>query len=213
MPTNSLFPVFGQWQSIHRGAALDMFVGRASPRVKQAFAVMMFAHAAQRRKGPSSRPYAAHPLMVYLLVKAVSNDEDLLCAALLHDVVEDMCKSFPGVKREDVLANIEAVFGKTVAYRVECLSNPENFGGTSKRDWQLRHFRIHPEIQLVKMADKIANAYDSLFDTPQGWSDNKLADGVLDAARFAARAAHVPPLYAAFISYLQAEATRKGWLP
>lgn len=210
MSTHKLFPVLGQWQSVHQGTALDSFVRNAGDKVKQAFAVMMFAHAAQRRKGASKRAYAAHPLMVYLLVSAVTDDENLLCAALLHDVVEDMQQSFSGVRREEVLANIRTVFGTEVARLVAGLTNPTDFGGVEKSVWQARHFAQFQEIQLVKLADKIANAYDTLTDPPPNWNNQKRLDAVLEAARFARIANDVPTLYENFVVYLSGEALRLG---
>lgn len=212
MSTSMLFPVLGQWQSVHQGVALDTFVRDASDKVKQAFAVMMFAHAAQRRKGASKRAYAAHPLMVYLLVKTATNDENQLCAALLHDVVEDMQQSFGGVRREDVLANIRIVFGAEVARLVSGLTNPTDFGGVEKSIWQARHFERFREIQLIKLADKIANAYDTLTDPPPNWNAQKRLDAVLEAARFARIAADVPRVYQNFVVHLSSEAIRLGLL-
>lgn len=207
-----LAALVAQWRELYiPHANLSRFVADASPKVQQAFAVMMFAHAAQRRKGPLNRPYAVHPLMVYLLVKTATNDEDTLVAALLHDVVEDMKKSFPGVKQKDVLNNIRTMFGHEAARLVAALTNPDSFGDLTKIEWQLQHFRKFPEIQLIKVADKLVNTYDSLFDTPD-WSREKLVAGLADAETFLNELARKPDLYDKLGVFLRRAAESKGWL-
>ena len=46
------------------------------------------AHNGQTRKG-TNLPFIIHPLEVAAIVAAMTLDEDMLCAAVLHDVVED----------------------------------------------------------------------------------------------------------------------------
>ena len=46
------------------------------------------AHSGQRRRG-SNVPYIIHPLEVATIAATLSDDDDIMCAALLHDTVED----------------------------------------------------------------------------------------------------------------------------
>ena len=46
------------------------------------------AHSGQKRRG-SNAPYIIHPLEVATIAATLSDDEDIMCAALLHDTVED----------------------------------------------------------------------------------------------------------------------------
>lgn len=69
------------------------------------------AHASQQRK--SGEPYIVHPILVASITALVSNDEAMIIAALLHDVVEDT---------EYVIEEIEAIFGEDVAHMVEGLT-------------------------------------------------------------------------------------------
>ena len=46
------------------------------------------AHAGQKRKG-TNLPFIIHPLEVASIVAAMTTDEEMLCAAVLHDVLED----------------------------------------------------------------------------------------------------------------------------
>lgn len=59
-----------------------------TPTLEKALALAVGAHAGQTRKF-SGEPYVTHPLRVARYLHAAGGDEDLLVAALLHDVVED----------------------------------------------------------------------------------------------------------------------------
>ncbi len=55
------------------------------------------AHNGQTRKG-TNLPFIIHPMEVAAIVAAMTLDEDMLCAAVLHDVVEDC----DGISIEDI---------------------------------------------------------------------------------------------------------------
>ena len=73
------------------------------------------AHAPQKRK--SGEPYIIHPILVAAITALVSNDESMVIAALLHDVVEDT---------DYVIEEIEEIFGEDVAHMVEGLTKIED---------------------------------------------------------------------------------------
>jgi len=73
------------------------------------------AHASQQRK--SGEPYIIHPILVAALTALVSNDETMIIAALLHDVVEDT---------DYVIEEIEEIFGSDVAHIVAGLTKIED---------------------------------------------------------------------------------------
>jgi len=66
------------------------------------------AHAPQKRK--SGEPYVVHPITVAAITALVSNDESMIIAALLHDVVEDTVYE---------IEEIKSLFGQDVAHMVE----------------------------------------------------------------------------------------------
>lgn len=108
------------------------------------------AHAGQKRKS-TDVPYIVHPAGVFLvLMECGETDTDILCAALLHDTVEDTSVT---------LAQLRETFGERVAAIVEGCSEPD------KRDsWEHRkehtvaYLRTAPrEIVLVSAADKLHN--------------------------------------------------------
>ena len=69
------------------------------------------AHTSQIRK--SGEPYIIHPILVASIVASITNDESMVIAALLHDVVEDT---------EINIDEISTLFGPDVAHLVEGLT-------------------------------------------------------------------------------------------
>jgi GTP pyrophosphokinase len=58
-----------------------------TPKIEKAINFCIISHEGQVRK--SGEPYAVHPLLVATITAYFSNDEAMVTAALLHDVVED----------------------------------------------------------------------------------------------------------------------------
>jgi len=78
---------------------------------KDALEFALHAHQHQTRK--SGEPYIVHPIVVATITAAFSNDETMVQAALLHDVVEDT---------EHTIEELEERFGKDVTHLVEGLT-------------------------------------------------------------------------------------------
>jgi len=85
-----------------------------SPLFNKALTLAKEAHVHQKRK--SGEPYIIHPILVATITALVSDDESMIIAALLHDVVEDT---------DYVIEEIEAIFGSDVAHMVEGLTKIE----------------------------------------------------------------------------------------
>ena len=79
--------------------------------VKTALDFAVKSHKNQFRK--SGEPYVVHPILVSAITAYFSNDEHMVIAALLHDVVEDT---------EASIEEIEKSFGKDVAHIVDGLT-------------------------------------------------------------------------------------------
>ena len=58
----------------------------------------------QRRKY-TNEPYIVHPQLVAEIVSSVTDDEDMICAAWLHDVVEDTPVTLEEIRNELNLAD------------------------------------------------------------------------------------------------------------
>ena len=72
------------------------------------------AHKGMVRKGANNTPYIFHPLEVLHLVSLMTTDEDVLCAAVLHDVVEDT-----GVDISEIEEKFNSHVAKLVGYETE----------------------------------------------------------------------------------------------
>jgi len=81
------------------------------PATQKAFELAMTAHDGQKRK--SGEPYIIHPILVAAITAAFSEDETMVQAALLHDVVEDTSFDLEDLERE---------FGSDVTHMVEGLT-------------------------------------------------------------------------------------------
>jgi RelA/SpoT family (p)ppGpp synthetase len=86
-------------------------VPNAHPSTLQALELSMTAHDRQVRK--SGEPYIVHPILVAAITASFSNDETMVQAALLHDVIEDT---------DYTIEELEAHFGEDVAHMVEGLT-------------------------------------------------------------------------------------------
>jgi len=82
-----------------------------TPATIMALELSLNAHDGQIRK--SGEPYIVHPILVAAITAKISNDETMVQAALLHDVVEDT--SF-------TIEYLEEKFGDDVAHMVEGLT-------------------------------------------------------------------------------------------
>ena len=119
-------------------------------------------HEGDYRDGDFGLPYATHPIEVCILLRHVGNvtDEDLLCAAVLHDILEETTVTPDELKE---------LFGPRVSNLVVELTRTEpsttDIEGLSKEEiWHLRSgllladiARMSRDAQQVKLADRLAN--------------------------------------------------------
>ena len=113
------------------------------------------AHKGAFRKG-TMIPYITHPMETAVIVSAFTDDEEIIAAALLHDVMEDA-----GVTREE----LEEAFGPRVAELVVDESEDKS------RSWQERKTRtvMHlctasREIKILALGDKLSNMRSTARD-------------------------------------------------
>jgi (p)ppGpp synthase/HD superfamily hydrolase len=118
--------------------------------VRRAYAFAEAAHRGQRRK--DDRAFIAHPVYVARLLAARGYDEEVVAAALLHDVVEDTTVT---------LAEIRERFGARVAQLVACVTeDPELPGPERKRAYREGLRRSPDAARAICAADKVCNASD-----------------------------------------------------
>ena len=123
--------------------------------VSEAIVFAVKAHDGMRRK-KSESPYVLHPMEAAVIVGTMTDDQNLIAAAVLHDVVEDA-----GITIEE----IERHFGKRVRQLVECETENKREDLPSEDTWQIRKEESlqvlknaqDPAVLMVWLGDKLAN--------------------------------------------------------
>tara|TARA_B100000575_G_scaffold36630_1_gene24666 strand:+ start:2934 stop:3452 length:519 start_codon:yes stop_codon:yes gene_type:complete len=119
------------------------------------------AHAGQTRKY-TGEPYVNHPVEVMQLVSTVTDDPEVLAAAILHDVVEDTPAT---------IMNVRIGFTPRVAELVSDLtdvSKPEDGNRAVRKELDRQHSaKASPEAQTIKLADLISNSKSIMEHDPK----------------------------------------------
>jgi guanosine-3',5'-bis(diphosphate) 3'-pyrophosphohydrolase len=121
-----------------------------SDLVKDALEVARRAHAGQLRRGSDGLPFIDHPIAVAeLLVKSRYGDE-VIAAALLHDVVENSAIEIGEVRER---------FGDVVANLVAALTEDETIPSYEERkeEHRWRVAEAGPQALAIFAADKLTN--------------------------------------------------------
>ena len=121
----------------------------------EAIAFALKAHDGMRRK-KSEAPYILHPLEAAVIVGTMTDDQNLIAAAALHDVVEDA-----GVTIEE----IEERFGKRVRELVESETENKREELPPSKTWRIRKEETLEilkntddlDVLIVWMGDKLSN--------------------------------------------------------
>ena len=124
-------------------------------------------HECQKRKG-TDIPYIVHPLEALSIASTITNDETVLAAAVLHDIVEDCDVS---------IRQIELKFGIEVARLVAADTENKRENESAESTWKIRKQETLDRIEkmdknskIVVLADKLSNMraiyrdYDALGD-------------------------------------------------
>ena len=130
------------------------------------------AHEGQFRKG-TRRPYIVHPIEVADIVTYITQDEEIISAALLHDTIED-CE---GVTKE----LIEEEFGERVASLVASESEDKSKTWMQRKSYTIERLKKEPwEVQVIALADKLSNLRsidrDYLLNGDEVWNRFRMKD-------------------------------------
>lgn len=122
-----------------------------SPILSNAILFATEKHKGQVRKY-TGEPYINHPIAVARILSEVTDDANMVAAALLHDTVEDT---------DATLEEIEELFGVDVAELVEMLtdvSKPEDGNRVQRKAIDRAHTaKAAPRAKTIKLADLIHN--------------------------------------------------------
>jgi (p)ppGpp synthase/HD superfamily hydrolase len=132
-----------------------------SERLRAALRLAERAHRGQRRKGGET-PYVLHPAAVAALLVAAGAHEDLVCAGLLHDVVEDS---------DVTVAELEEQFGAEVARLVDAVTERKEHPDGRPIPWETRRAdtishleHADDDVRALKAADLAINLGDVVLD-------------------------------------------------
>jgi len=138
----------------------------AAPSVGPILKALEFAatkHRDQRRKDREASPYINHPIALanVLCNEGGVTDVEVICAALLHDTVEDT---------ETSVTELEELFGKRISSIVREVSDDKRLPKAERKRLQIEHAgALSDGAKLVKLADKICNLRDVLTSPPADW--------------------------------------------
>jgi guanosine-3',5'-bis(diphosphate) 3'-pyrophosphohydrolase len=121
-------------------------------------------HRNQRRKDAEASPYINHPIALadVLANEGGVTDISVLCAAMLHDTIEDTETSEQELRER---------FGEKVTSIVLEVTDNKSLLPPVRKQLQIDHASyLSNEAKLVKLADKICNLRDILASPPEDWS-------------------------------------------
>jgi (p)ppGpp synthase/HD superfamily hydrolase len=158
MPLHAITTMYGE-QGLRERLVLEM--GRftdpgARNQVRRALQLAERLHADDRRQ---REPYVNHLLRVALRIMAHYgvSEPKVICAALLHDAVEDHADDLSPTGRPGAFALLTADFGVQVAEVVAAVTNPGYVPGSDK-DRQYREHVVDsltacPWARVIKFSD------------------------------------------------------------
>lgn len=112
-------------------------------------------HLGQTRKG-TSLPYIIHPMEAMLIVSRMTNDSDVLCAAILHDVVEDCDVTF---------FELSDSFNIRIAELVLCVTDEDVYPWKKRKEILLEKVNnSDEEVKIIFLADKLSNLRTIHYD-------------------------------------------------
>ena len=123
--------------------------------VSEAIAFAVMAHDGMRRK-KGNAPYILHPMEAAVIVGTMTDDQNLIAAAVLHDVVEDA---------DIAIEEIEERFGSRVRELVQSETEDKRADRPPAETWRIRKEEslvvlkntTDIAVLMVWLGDKLAN--------------------------------------------------------
>ena len=128
--------------------------GKAYSQIEKAICFAAEAHRGVYRKN-STTPYIAHPIEVMMLTARMTDNNEAIAAAALHDVIEDTPYTFEDLKER---------FGETTAKLVLDESENKREGESREKTWRIRkeenlkrEEKASLDAKKIMLADKLSN--------------------------------------------------------
>ncbi len=134
-------------------------------RINEAIKTASHLHRNQIRKDNNKTPYISHLVSVAMMLREVTDDEDIIIAGLMHDSLEDV----PGYTYDDLVSS----FGNRVADIVSHVTEPldanksedEQLPWLTRKEKYLENLRSGGvESAMVSTSDKIHNTESFISD-------------------------------------------------
>ena len=124
-------------------------------RLEEAIIFAVQAHSKQLRKGTNT-PYILHPMEAAAIVGSMTDDQDIIIAAILHDTMEDT-----GISFDEIATN----FGKRVAGLVQSETEnkrehlPASETWLSRKQETINRLKAEEDIavKMLALSDKLSN--------------------------------------------------------
>jgi hypothetical protein len=170
MPLHAITALYGERGLRERFATETARLGDPAGRrkIKQALQLAGRLHAIDHRQ---REPFVNHLLRVALriIVHYEVSDADVICAALLHDSVEDHADDMSPAGRRGAFAMLTACFGPRVASLVESVTNPADTVGTDEHAQYRAHIAAalesQPWARVLKVSDFTDNGVGLIYTT------------------------------------------------
>ena len=131
-------------------------------KLARAYTFAAEKHTGQFRKGEAREPYINHPCDVaYNVARIRPDDVNLICAAVLHDTVEDTDAEY-----DDILEH----FGKDVADLVAEVTDNKALPKAERKQAQVDSAPHKSErAKILKLCDKASNLEAMAYSPPTNW--------------------------------------------
>ena len=139
---------------------IDLFKNKVNTYMKKDWSLINKAycyaekcHNGQKRE--SGEDYIIHPLSVAYILSMMHADANTICAALLHDTIEDTKATYEDIKRE---------FGDEIAFLVDGVTKLTHLNFTNKDEFLATNIRRiivsireDARIVIIKLVDRLHN--------------------------------------------------------
>lgn len=124
------------------------------PLIYKALLTATKHHSGKFRKGREKIPYITHPTMVAFIVQKYTQDTNTICAALLHDLIEDTKYTF---------AEMETDFNSEIVQIVDGVTEVE-FKNRKKSSWQERKNNYLMKLESAPIESSFVSAADHIHN-------------------------------------------------